>query len=236
MSAKKRLVRKNRRQRRGERLAKRLSIGKGSAVALALGLGLAAGAPAEAAIFYSGLVNTTISNATLDFLTYQPTLQNQFTLYQSVSGIDQIGLISGKHSQTYAVSSYYTVLPWVDKLNAGTTINSSGPWVNAYYPSLFVGAVYNSKPHYPLNYGYFLGQKGYVGLKFYPDGNGFHYGWAQLSMPADGSSITLYDWACNDVVDEQIKAGQTTPLPSSLVLLATGALGLLGFRRVTRKK
>ncbi len=227
MSAKKRLVRKNRRQRRGERLAKRLSIGKGSAVALALGLGLAAGAPAEAAIVYSGPLNqTTIPSMALNFLTY-PSSPYQFNLLQYPAGGYEWGFLRGNHAKTYAVSSYSFIFPWVDKLGSGATIDSYSNWANVSAKAL-LGVT-------PPPYGYFIGQRGYAGLSFDPDGNGLHYGWADLKMPGDGSSITLYGWAYESEVGKEIQAG-AVPLPSSLLLLASGAFGLLGYRRVTRKK
>jgi hypothetical protein len=87
---------------------------------------------------------------------------------------------------------------------------------------------------------------GFVGVRFVTAGNtrsgsggGFDYGWLRLSFQTfDGvpDEITLIDYAYNDVANASIQAGQETsatpePASAAMMLLATGAAGLLAMRR-----
>jgi hypothetical protein len=58
----------------------------------------------------------------------------------------------------------------------------------------------------------------YLGLKISSGGN-VYYGWARLSVYADGfsSSITIKDYAYNSIPNQSILAGQTCP-PQSLII------------------
>jgi hypothetical protein len=81
---------------------------------------------------------------------------------------------------------------------------------------------------------------GYMGIEFTESGvNGGNpvFGWMQISKTVDGepprggpTGITFVDWAYDDT-GAAIAAGATTvPEPSSLALLAAGAVGLLARR------
>jgi hypothetical protein len=73
---------------------------------------------------------------------------------------------------------------------------------------------------------------GYVGFSFTAD-DGTHYGWMQVNMDgAAHNAFTLVDYAYAGV-GEDITVGQV-PEPGSLGLLATGAIGLLLWRRKRR--
>ncbi len=222
MSEQKRMARRNRRHLRRRLVAEGLSLGKGSAVALALGLGLTAGAPAEAAIIYTPL-NQTFDNSSLDFLNYLGS--PQFTLsHYGYAFYGWARVYGASSSHNAAVNSYgnATVLAKGQRINVNLT------WGNSYYGTYLGG-------NYSYNkYGDWPGKTGYLGLSFDP-GDGTHYAWAKLTMPEDAGYLTIDGYAYETQIDTPIDAGQT-PLPSSLVLLASGALGLLGFRRLQRRK
>ena len=81
---------------------------------------------------------------------------------------------------------------------------------------------------------------GYIGLRF---GNGpsYNYGWIELSTDGSGD-VTLVAGAYDTTLDEAIAAGDmgpagsTVPAPSSLVMLASGALGLAAYRTLRARK
>ncbi|MHB0961250.1 MAG: PEP-CTERM sorting domain-containing protein [Pirellulaceae bacterium] len=76
---------------------------------------------------------------------------------------------------------------------------------------------------------------GYIGFSF-DAGGGTQYGWLQVSMDtgAPKNAFTVVDYAYAGI-GERILAGQTVvPEPGSLGLLATGAIGLLLWRRKRR--
>ncbi len=85
-----------------------------------------------------------------------------------------------------------------------------------------------------FTYSQFLDQgKAFIGFSF-DAGEGTQYGWLQVEMTgAPHNALTILDWAYAGV-GEEILPGQV-PEPGSLGLLATGALGLLLWRRTRRK-
>jgi len=212
----------------------RHTIAKQSTAVLALGLGLAVGAPAEAGIVYTP-VGQTFSNDVLEFLDY-PGTGNMF-------GIAHVGYSNPYLSYNYAKIRYITCTNasvavsdnyYVSLLNKGEIISGALSWY-AYGSTLAkVNTDYNNNTY---KYGYFLGKKGYIGLQF-DAGDGTHYGWAEVFMPDDASSVTLFGYAYETEVETDILAGagdpNPVPLPGSLVLLASGAAGLLAYRRMKR--
>jgi hypothetical protein len=76
---------------------------------------------------------------------------------------------------------------------------------------------------------------GYIGFSFESAEGGTHYGWVQVDMTgAPHNAYTLLDYAYEDLPDTAIPVG-TVPEPGSLGLLATGAIGLLFWRRKRRQ-
>jgi hypothetical protein len=77
----------------------------------------------------------------------------------------------------------------------------------------------------------------YLGLYFEIPGDGFHFGWARLSVsaaPTTTAEATIHDWAYETTPDTAILAGATSvPEPSSLTLgvLALGAVGVAALVR-----
>lgn len=233
MARPKRDAKKTTTRRRPRRLTPaRHSLAKQSAAVLALGLGLTAGAPAEASIVYTDLgpAGYTFSNGILGFLDY-PGDGNMFQIvhggYSSPTYVINNAAIayeSSNYGKAFVAASLYN---FAILLNAGEQISGSLSWNGSGGLASFRDNNGNT-----YKYGYFLGNKGYAGLRFDP-GDGAHYGWAEISTPDDAASVTLYGYAYETEVDAPINAGQV-PLPSSLLLLGSGAAGLLAYRRRRR--
>lgn len=212
---------------RQRRLApSRHTIAKQSAAALALGLGLAAGAPAEASIVYTP-INTTIQGSTLNFLGPSNDPNFQIYHYNNNSSIPFASVAGYKPGSYVGVdapgSSYAAFLKTGDNIGASSNFNIAG-----YLGGILGGVTSGNWP----------GQgKGYLGLKF-TGADGVHFGWAKLEVPGDVSFVNLYSYAFESNVDTSILAGagdpSAIPLPNSLLLLASGAAGLLAFRRSVR--
>jgi hypothetical protein len=83
------------------------------------------------------------------------------------------------------------------------------------------------------------GQTGYIGFRFDPNGVAgvqTWYGWMHISAGSDSSPFangTVIDWAY-DNTGTGIQVG-SVPEPSSIALLAMGAVGLLALRRSRAK-
>jgi hypothetical protein len=75
-------------------------------------------------------------------------------------------------------------------------------------------------------------ENAFAGVRF-QIGGADHFAWIRLHVgDTDGipSSLTAIDWAYESEAGQGIKAGEI-PEPSTLALLATGAAGLLAWRR-----
>lgn len=60
-----------------------------------------------------------------------------------------------------------------------------------------------------LTGGNFVGETGYIGVQFKISGN-THYGWAEITVPSNVSTMTITRYAYNATADAGIKAGQTS--------------------------
>lgn len=70
---------------------------------------------------------------------------------------------------------------------------------------------------------------GFVGFSF-PDGPDLHFGWARITIDNAAGTFVLNEWAYETTPGESIVAGEITPEPTSLGLLAAGSLGLASLR------
>jgi hypothetical protein len=75
------------------------------------------------------------------------------------------------------------------------------------------------------------GSSHYLGIEFLISGQQ-HLGWAEISMVKSEPSFTIEGYAYETNAQTSIRAGDTgTPEPSSLILFAAGAAGIVAFRR-----
>jgi hypothetical protein len=108
----------------------------------------------------------------------------------------------------------------------GTTTSSPG-WMT-----------YSNVPYGPYRYGPWHGQgERFLGLAFYIDG-ALHYGWARCTLAADLSTLTIHDFAYQDVAGASILAGDagTTATPGRALMANAGDAGIVGGQFTTTPK
>lgn len=166
--------------------------------------------PAEAAIVYSGVQNkkVTVVNRlqTVDFdnnadvectfkLLYYNTTYTTFSQNLAVAGTASVIKSNGvpaRLSPNYSISSKVDFEDVEGSEALATSISNGGN---------------------------FLGQKGFLGVKFKIDTD-THYGWIQYEAENDATVGTIIDWAYEDVPDKAIKAGVTKMFNWTLFLPA----------------
>jgi hypothetical protein len=134
----------------------------------------------------------------------------------------------------------------VDNLSPGDVV---GPSSNTLiFDSFFPGFLFADNYSYygALNFGEFQGQDGFVGIVLDGDGPGVAevgaqqlqdlYGWIRVGVSDDLSVLTIYEFAYEDSGEQiAIPEQSEVPIPSSLVLLASGAAGAAALRRRKKK-
>lgn len=238
-------------------IVRRHTIGELAGYAAAVGAGFALASTADAAIVYSGALNHSVSIppsvnssdnvtslANIDgikvsgHVALQSSNPNgqKYSLGGTVNhiGIANIGANSGMKLLGPSINKYHVSghrLAKSSLISSGAQFGAvNAGWANAVQTSGAGGVTSASR-------GFFLpGNAGFAGFKL-PNGD---LGWIQLQVDSSGGfpdKLTLIDWAYNDIRGASILAGQTSgptrtvPDPSSLALLAAGALGLVAFRR-----
>jgi hypothetical protein len=125
--------------------------------------------------------------------------------------------------------------PGTTQFNTGLTPLDFGDPITLANTTAFAGSLMKSStgPTYSFPWGGVAnGSSHYLGVKF-NIGAQQHLGWAAISMQKGVPSFTVEGFAYNDVAGESIYAG-ATPEPSSMVLFAAGAAGILALRRRRR--
>jgi hypothetical protein len=230
-----RTAQSNRRERKNL-LSKARWVGYAAAGAAAA---LGAHESADAGIFYSGLINQKVDGPAKaaqkgDFgsdswnIPGKP-LRLSHRGYYFNSSVGDIGAavalgnVRGfTHKNLGSTFTYASRFKGGDLINAAASQFVSGGLMASYFgwtSSRFLGTTPEDR-------------KDYIGFSF-DAGSGTQYGWVQVKMVgAPDNAFTVVDYAYAGV-DEPIHAGEV-PEPGSLGLLATGAIGLLLWRRKRR--
>ena len=154
--------------------------------------------PAEAAIVYSGTQSTDVKSSVSVKVDFNGDGQAEFTFnhfyYSSNSTNSQLAF-RPSGSVSFMGTGY---LP--DRLGEGVLIDDNGIVTSSVAVlAVKVGTDTDS-------YGNFLGNSGYLGVKFELDST-THYGWIQFEANNVASVGTIVDWAYEDTPDKAIKAG-----------------------------
>ncbi|HVI49151.1 MAG TPA: M43 family zinc metalloprotease [Chitinophaga sp.] len=92
----------------------------------------------------------------------------------------------------------------ISPLSLGTLISSASSFVAG-------GAYPDEHDVYSSTYTKWVGQTAYAGIKFTLNGR-THYGWIRMTVSADGSTLTIRDYAYNETPDAGINAGDPASL------------------------
>ena len=129
------------------------------------------------------------------------------------------------------VAAFTTGYLYLDNLSSGANVST--------FASQFAGqttpvyAIYGQIPGPETAFA--RGEEGFLGFRFDDGAGGDLFGWARITFdPSTDNTFTVNEFAYTSDPDHQIAAGQTAaaiPEPTSLGLLALGAVGVLANRR-----
>ncbi len=147
------------------------------------------------------------------------------------------GKIGGQLSAIPARNNQVSATPGEGSLATpiprGATISASTSWQGRRIDPLLgdFGSLLTLDYTFPAT-GPFAGVDGYLGIRFY-SGSNLHYGWIRLDFDNGFPNVPqgfLTEWAYSSVPGQPITAG-AVPEPSTVALIALGAVGLWKFRR-----
>ena len=118
-----------------------------------------------------------------------------------VEGLNDTELLTQEETFTIAGAPFTDTV--VSPITEGNTIGASQVIWDDYFAILGISGLY-----YNQNYtvGQFFGQDKYVGLRIPVAGN-LHYAWLRLSLSADGTAVTVKEYAFRETPNTPINAG-----------------------------
>lgn len=195
--------------------------------AYTLAAGAAAGmgvADTDAAVVYSGIQNISISQFGSQQINLDGDAYNDVLLKNYVfgGGNYQGAYVNFFPGKLVGTNNPFPAIDYASALGAGELIDSTSTFGGPFQGSLAYGGV-NPNAEFNTAAGAFLG------LEF-PIGGVSHFGWVRVTINNAAGSFVVNDWAYESTPGEGLLAGEV-PEPTSLGLLAAGALGLAAMRR-----
>ena len=216
----------------------RVSRLRKGALTRAVVISVAASAPlvtAQAAIIYSGIVNTTTSSttgpATVN-INVDGAGANEFTM-ESVFGKGPLNDLKNLSSDFRFIAGNTTTFK-ATKLGAGFSVNSTDTFSDgsSSLNRAFIDSGNSTQSEWAAS------DNGYLGFKFNPTGSLTLYGWARFTMSGDNRTMTLVDYAYQNsataILTGDTSAAAPVPEPSTAALGMLG-LGLVAFLRQRRR-
>lgn len=203
---------------------------KNLSYSLSLGALGAAAVPASGAIVYSGMINQTITGAA-ETQTIYFNLQTQQVSTSDFAGSDFSLQVSPAAPEIqFSVANWSTVTnfnAYAKNAPRYTTADSSedvATWDNTF--SMLRNTAATGESDWEDN------GAGYLALRIRDtNSDPFIYGWAQLQMDTNTTSITLIDFAYESDPNTHIQMGAVPEPAHAAGILALGALGIAAYRR-----
>ncbi len=175
----------------------------------ALTVAIAGVSEATGQIIYTDIADTVVDDALFSFdldgdMVNDFTVLNTGAINVAIPGSTYPGAYNG--NGIIGSSSYGGNYLYPFALSSGNNISAGGTMWNT--QSDFQTMNWNSCNYVNSNWcGGIV--DGYLGLQFDIGGN-THYGWVRIDMPADGTTMTVKDFAYNSTAGASILAGQQT--------------------------
>ncbi|MFT6897361.1 MAG: hypothetical protein ACJA13_001767 [Paraglaciecola sp.] len=180
---------------------------------LALSAGLTMPGVAHANLIISD-INVTVTNGS-----HSIDLDGDATDDFSVDSYSQVGKLKSRSKKTmFSSDSKYAQM-----FNSGSAVDGSAFDGTNGSTSSFIDVYRGFGGEWQA-----VGAHGFVGIKFWDGtGNGYRFGWLELTR----GSLTIGKMGLQNAYNTAAAIPNAVPEPGSLLLLASGALGLIGLRR-----